>query len=448
MRIKNSNKFLYLTILALLVGLVLAACTQGTDGLESGSTPTVISLNEPTSEPTAEPDITAEPKPLGPIRFVFMRDNGIYLYEDGAETLVVGSDEQTTPEACFSLLFPALSPDGKYLAYLEQIGEPPADFWDCSEGYLNVIEISPGVHQATDYKIRHFNWTSGNLINFYYGGDSDEAAQTITYKNVYYDPASRSDMVYETVFHQDPSTEEATKISAEYPNESLEKVIRFEDDSYYLVDTVSGEETLLFDSSEVMGVVGWSPSSRYVIFDSVKASPANFEFYELVVDTQNLDSVTEIVVGTGGAGGEISTGRKWYFEEGFATYCREELYYIDGRPPLPLTTDGGGGCNNEEGFVATSPGGDYAFLKFQDRFELHDQNGDVTVIEEAEPIVKARWTPKNFIWVNDDYMIIFESVYGGINSGTENPTIYLFDRQANIVRPFLENAYLVEFGGI
>jgi hypothetical protein len=424
--------------LIFVICILLAACTQETNVPEPAPTATATIISEPVA--------AATPEPAAPIVVPFVRDGSIYLYEDGTETLLVENTQQTTPEACFKLIYPFLSPDGKYLAYIEQTGEPPEEGSGCSAGYLQIIEISTATHQATDYRIHYFRWTASNLLNFSPNREIDRAAQNITLKNIYFDPASQEETVFETVFDQDESTFEETMLSADFPTDNLEKLIRYRDSNYYQVDTVLNEETFLFDDTQVNDFLDWSPSGRYAIFASAEQSANDFEVIELVVDTQQPDTVTEIVVGRGAAGGDISTGRKWYFEQGFVVYCREELYFTDGRPPLQLTNDSGGGCHNEEGFVATSPGGEYAFLKFQDRFELHDIDGNAIVVQEAEAVAKGRLTPKNFIWRNDDYMIMFESVSGGNNGGIENPKVYLFDHQANIIKPLIENAYLVEEG--
>jgi hypothetical protein len=379
------------------------------------------------------------------IKVPFVRDGAIYLYEDGVEKLVAKPAQQTTQQACFNLVYPFLSPDKKYLAYIEQTGEPPNEVLGCLAGILRIVDISTGITKSTSDVIIAYRWTSTNLLNFFPFPEIDQNAQSYIVRNVYFEPSSQTETVFETVIGRDPSSGAETLLSAEFPSDNLSKLIRYSDNSYSLVDNTSNEENFLFDDTQVTSFFGWSPGGRYAIFESVKKPLGDFEVIEFVVDTQNPGAGTiEITVGRGAAGGDFPVGRKWYYEKGFVAYCREELYFVDGSPPLPLTNDPGGGCHNEEGFVATSPNGEYAVLKFQDRFELHTRDGNVTAINELEPIAKGRGVPKNFIWANDDYMIIFESTHRGGFGTIDGPKVFLFDRQANLIKTLIENAYLLE----
>lgn len=92
----------------------------------------------------------------------------------------------------------------------------------------------------------------------------------------------------------------------------------------------------------------------------------------------------------GGAGGDVSTGLKWYLNKGFVIYCMQSISFVDGRGPLELTHTYGAGCHNEEGVVSTSPNGEFAFVKFDDRFELHTKNGEKKVINEEVKIQKNK----------------------------------------------------------
>jgi hypothetical protein len=115
---------------------------------------------------------------------------------------------------------------------------------------------------------------------------------------------------------------------------------------------------------------------------------------------------------------------------------------LDNTKPLELTDSSGGVCHNEEGFVATSPNGKYAFIKFSDRFELHSKDGSKHVVKESAPLPKNRRFPKNLIWLNNDYMIMFE-VSSNYRLGRK-PKVHIYDRQNNFLKPFIENAYLRE----
>lgn len=446
-------------ILFLLLVTIISACTATSEpGVIGTSTTTILATATATTVPPLLPAAedstiaglgeTTSIDVLNPdarIKIPFVRDGDIYLYEDGIEKLVAKPEQQTSPQACLSIFYPALSPNGKFLAYIEQAGEPPDEYWGCSAGFLQVVDISTGISKPTDYRITYFRWTPDNLLNFMLERELIETPPQHIDREIFFDPETQTESVFETIIDRDPNTGAEMLLSAAYPSDDLSKLIRFEDEKYYLVDNARNEETFLFEAAQVTTFLDWSPSGRYAIFASTKVPGDDFEVIEFVFDTQNLGaSVMEITVGRGAAGGDLPAGRKWYFEEGFVPYCREELYFVDDSPPWQLTNDGGGGCNNEEGFVATSPNGEYAFIKFKDRFELHDTDGNVAVVQETEALAKGRGAPKNFIWLNDDQMIIFESAYEWGDGPAGSPKDYLFDRLANTISPLIENAYLVE----
>lgn len=64
------------------------------------------------------------------------------------------------------------------------------------------------------------------------------------------------------------------------------------------------------------------------------------------------------------------------------------------------------------------------------------------MIKEVNPLEKSRLTPKNLIWINNDYMAIFERATNGDYGIGKKPRVFLFDRKANEVKPLIENAYL------
>jgi hypothetical protein len=407
-------------------------------------------VTSPTTESTGIKSNLTETKsldtlnPTALIKVPFVRDGSIYLHEDGNEKLVAKPAQKTTQQACHNLTHPYLSPNGKYLAYIEQIGEQPG-YGGCLGGSLRIVDISTGINKPTNYKTGYFSWTSANMINFAPDREVSQTPQKYTVKNIYYDPNTQNETVFETVIDQDKNTWANTMLSAEYPSDNLNKLIRFKNNKYYVVDNNSNKETLLFDKNQATSFLDWSPNGRYAILESTKESTEAFDTTELVVDTQNLNATPqEINVGRGGAGGDFSTGRKWYFDKGFVVYCRQDLYFVDGSKPIELTNDGGGGCHNEEGFVATSPNGQYAFIKFKNRFEIHTIDGNKTVIKETTPLSKGRGAPKNLIWLNDDYMVIFESIYGGYSSTDVKPKVHLFDRKTNTIKPLIDNAYLID----
>ncbi len=377
------------------------------------------------------------------IKVAFVQNGNIYLYEDGRERLVAKPTQKTTEQACFNLVYPFLSPNGKYLAYIEQTGSP-SGMGGCLGGALRIVDISTGINKPTNYNVGYFNWTPQNQLEFTVQAENTGLSQKRIKRQVFYNPTDNKEVVYQSVIDV-ASNGLQTLLTAEYPS-LTDNLIRYKDNKYYLASKTSNKEVLLLSKSLVNSFLDWSPDGRYAIFESVKNPTEAFDAYELVIDTQNPTATPkEITVGRGGAGGDFSTGREWYFGKAFVAYCRQDLYFIDGSTPLQLTNDGGGGCHNEDGFVATSPNDEYAFLKFKDRFELRNKDGGKSVIQESTPLAKGRGAPKNLIWLNDDYMAIFSSTYGGgsYSGQTDKPKIYLFDRKANIIKPLIENAYLI-----
>ncbi len=422
---------------------------------EPTAVPTLESSRPPT--PTSAPTATASSyaaaekqtidslNPAAQIKIPFVREGSIYLYEDGQEKLVAAPGGTTSQQACYNLTYPFLSPDGNTLAYLDQAGELPGEFWGCFYGNLRIVDLTTGIDTPTSYRILSYRWTATNLIQFRPDRQVDETTNQVIEKEIFIDPATQTEHHYETIYARDPETFAETMVTAEYPSDQLTQLIRFKDESYFLVDVAENEERFLFSKDEVVRFLGWSPGGRYALFESPVQATDIFGVIEYVVDTQNPDSKpVEIAVGRGAAGGDLPAGRKWYFEAGFVPYCREEMYFVDGRPLLQLTNDEGGGCNNEEGFVATSPNGNYALLKFQDRFELHDSQGNATIVEEVEPLAKGRGMPKNFVWLNNDFMVIYQATFGFPASDADAPDIYLFDRAAKTIEPLIEDAYLID----
>lgn len=412
-----------------------------------GPMPDQIDLNNGAENTNSGENVSIDTLNQGAlIKIPFVRDGAVYLYEDGLEKLVATPTGTTSKQNCFNLTFPFLSPDSKYLAYIDQAGEPYNEYWGCFRGNLKLIEMTTGVMTATPYQIQYFSWTQDNLIHFTLERELVETPPQFIIKEIFFDPVTETEKVFETIMDQDPTSGQEMLRQADYPSAQLHRLIRMKEGAYYFVDTLNQQETFLFNNENTTPFLEWSPDGRYAFFATPEQTTDFYGLVEIVVDTHNLNNPPiKLAVGRGAAGGDFPTGRKWYFDQGFVPDCREEMYFLDGRSPLQLTKAGegeGGGCHNTEGFVATSPGGQYAVLKFQDRFELHQKDGTRLVIEEAEPVRKGRGIPKNFIWINDDFMIIYESAYG-YHYG-ETPTIYLFDRQANIIKPVIENAYLID----
>lgn len=391
----------------------------------------VVELSDIETVESLNPDAT--------LKVPFIRDGNIYLYEDGKEKLVAKPTQKTTETACFHLLYPLISPNGKYIAYIEQVGEFPG-YAGCTGGVLRIVDVQANLIKVTKYTTSLFDiysWDDQNRLRVEATLPDNKVEFAI------YDPASSKEVVTREIEYEDKDPGYGA-----FPLFNEQKTISFKDKKYFLTNPTTNSETLLLDDQAVQGFRGWSPNGQYALFSTNKQAPEDeraFVTIYYVINTKNLsEPKKEISVLHGAAGGNFSTGMKWYFNKAFASYCSVYLTYLDGTKPLELAKSGGGGCHNEEGFVATSPNGQYAFVKFTDRFELHNQYGAKQVVKEVEPLSRRRGSPENFIWLSNDYMVIFEDTLSGANYGDETTTVYIYDRRNNTLKPLIQNAYLIE----
>lgn len=435
-------------LIVLIVVLVIGVLAFGGYWFLNKSKPSqvnqVTTNTLPSSNPTPSSPALAESDSLDKldlpttIKIPFERDGAIYLYEEGKEKIIAKPTKQGT---CTNLVSPFLSPNGKFIAYIEQLGGEPG-YGGCPEGVLRIFDVSSGNNSLTNYKVNYFKWNSYNQIVLSLPEMRGQSPQTYTNKEIFYDPATTKEVVFNTVIDQDKATYEDIIRTAEYPY-SANKLILYKNKKYYIVDKSKNREDFLFDNTDRLSFTGWSPDGVFAILQVNK--PSSDSSWVSINTTQSNPKPVSVIVKNlaGGAGGDIPAGPKWYFNKAFLLDCQQELFFVDGvTPPMELTNTGGGGCHNSEGFVATSPNGQYAFVKFGDRFELHTLNRGKTIIKEVSPLEKSRLTPKNLIWINNDYMAIFERATNADYGNGKKPRVFLFDRKANEIKPLIENAYL------
>lgn len=366
------------------------------------------------------------------VKTPFVRDGNIYLYEDGSEELIVQTNGKSTSKSRHDNIYPFLSPNSKYIAYiaLSQEADSNFGFW-YHEGTLKIYNLETKEIKTTKYQISYYNWNKFNQIEFEEGRETTMEGSKGYSTYVVFDPQTNQEIVREIFEGR----------TYGFPLYGNKKAIRKKKNNYHLADIQTGKELFLFENKDIASFISWSPDGNHAIF-SPESGDKWFD-----VDTTNLENPIikrfSVKLDGGGAGGDESTGAKWYFDQGFVYYCTQSIYFINGSN-MGLTNSGGGGCHNEEGFVATSPNGEYAFVKFDDRFELHTKNGERKTITEIYPINKWRMGPQNLIWFDNDYMAIFENTNGYvIGSKDEKPNIFLFDRKENSIYPLIKNAYLV-----
>lgn len=375
------------------------------------------------------------------ILFPFVRDDTMFVYQDGAEIEITSAPNKSTVESCNHLANPMILPNKKYIVYLQQISDL-LGYGGCNLGIVRIFDIDEGVIRTANFVTSHYStyfWTNQNLLFTDVANPPDFINQEL----VLLDPKTMDAVVR----MKDDSYTGAGSLGSE-PIYSPKKMIVFHNKAYWFKNGLTNQEVKVADDSLVSGFQNWSPDGKYAIFSThrVFQNEADSDgIIWLAFDIANLAiSPKEIMVSASGAGGEPGTTDMWYFDKAFVTYCSESLAFLDGSVPLQLTNSGGGGCNNQEGFVATSPEGKYAFVKFSDRFELHDLAGNKQVVNETKVIQKNRSFPKNMYWLDDNYMVMFDSPGGGmLYEAEEKPKIRLYNRSTNTLKPIVEDGYLV-----
>lgn len=365
------------------------------------------------------------------LKVPFVRDGNVYLYESGQETLISAKAPQT--QSAYGNIYPTLSPNGKYLAYLAIAQRPKPDQIYIPEGTINIYSFDTKQTIVTIYRTSYFQWNKFNQLEFKtlirvpageaQGVDIDTAQSKVFF--FVYDPETQKEVASQTMSYDE--YDKSGKYG--FPLYSDQKKILFKNNGYYLLS--NNQEKFLFKQDNIYRFSGWSPDGTMAIFSKQGTDTLRF----IALDTSNPQLPAKDVQGVElfGAGGSPSTGLKWYFNKGFISYCSEHIFFVDGTGPLELTRTGGGGCHNEEGFVATSPNNEYTFVKFGDRFELHIKDGTKTVIKEIDAVEKTRFSPRELIWLNNDFMAIYDY-------DANKKRIFLFNRRQNTIRKLIDNA--------
>lgn len=379
------------------------------------------------------------------IKIGYLKEGNLYIYQDGAEKLLV-SPKSSDPTKINKFSYPIVSSNGRYLAYIDALTKKPHedDFPDNNPvGKLKVINLENFQTTDTQHETGFYSWNSLDQLEFIVDKTILDENGALTGYNLFvqYDPASAKELSVNKLNFAKNITEGITS----WPKNG--KSIRSLNGDFYLVEAAK-KETKLVGVKKFNEFVGWSTSGKYAAFYGYGGQSESYYSSYFVVNTENLDQpYSEIPLTSGGAGGELGTGLKWYFDQAFIPDCSEELSFLDGKK-WELTKTGGGGCNNSEGFVSTSPNGESAIVKFNDRFELHTKNGQKTQITEQYPIMKSRFTPKNMIWIGNDFLAMFESTVDVRNIGESSNKIFLFDRKANTIKPIIDYGYLIQSAGV
>lgn len=379
--------------------------------------------------------------------FPFIRDDNIYLYNKGEEELLVSPASQTTETNCYNLTNPLISPDKKYVAYIDQAGEKVmhnVEMAECGLGILKIVNLTTREVLATDYKVYYYGWNNDNKIeledhSLYSLDDENSLPENANIRFVVFDASKEAEIASQTVSYSDV----VDRIFG-FPLFGTEKSIIFKNDKFYLINETK-KENFVIGKAEVRAFEGFSPDGKYALFSSNNYDINLFEDIWYLVDTTALNAPQkELRVKQGAGGGELYSGLKWLFNEGFVSYCSGSVTFLDGSERIILQNEQHGGCYNEDGFVTTSWNNKYAILAFEDHYELRTAEGEIQEIEEkeAETIDWMKYK-NNFYWLDDDFAII--SRYTTDINFEIVGDIYIFDRQNNVIDVIVRDGYILDY---
>lgn len=194
----SSNKTRNIAIMAVIALLIMGGSIGGYFlGVNKNKTtlPSTLQNVKPTSInnfPTAtNPNDNSQIVPTV-VKIPFVRNGNIYLYENGQETLIASSTQKSSFEARYDNAYPFLSPDGKYIAYIQFTGSGELG----PQGVLKIYNIDTKQTKTTNYKTGYIQWNSFNQLQFQTetyvkasSGDGIDTAQSKT-SYVVLDPQS------------------------------------------------------------------------------------------------------------------------------------------------------------------------------------------------------------------------------------------------------------------
>lgn len=412
-------------------------------------TPWPTSIPSPTEIPLPTQTLYQDLGIDDPIRVPFIRDESVYLYDNGNELLLASPEglllspspaddrsyryENETEKECDTYQDPKISYDGRFIGYIHDHGEETG-LCGCENHTLVLYDINTSQTVQTPYDhVYRWQWNADNTIQIY------DMNHSIVYNPNFGQEVSRIDL----------QEKEDWPFEGPYVS-STGMEVRQSEGNWVLFDQQQSIEKILFQDTEpgeAYEFHGWSPDGTYAIFESTESG-----WFSVNTKASGFE-VTQIEISQSAAGGLPSVGLRWYFNQAFVPYCSWSYAYPDGREPRSVIrsegqsrntfdmsffvrpVEAGGGCNNEDGIVATSPGGQYAFVAFYrdhgvlNHFELHEKNGtkqEVTLSFDESVLEREQ-----FQWLNDDYLII---------SSRDKNAILLFDRKSNRVIPLIDNA--------
>jgi len=300
-----------------------------------------------------------------------------------------------------------------------------------------------------------FNWTPNNKIKFYpqLPYKSPKIGDEIISEQIFFDPAAGQEKVYKTIEVFEETFEEVTifnnqkeKVSlgvgnvlssADYPSDLENKLIRFKNKQYYLVDLATGKEKLLYSEGKVKKFLGLSPDGKVALFleNNKETEIGNLPFLTwIAVEFDGpAFSQSKLKVMRGYGGSSTPWSLIWYFDLGFASPCSDSLNFVDARDPIQLIdlrSSKGAMCNSIDNLLAMSPDGNNAFLKVLDHFEIHEKASDGKIIKKSlVPEDKNSLDATRLVWIDNKSLVVYTRT-----------KIYLYEKGTNTIKRILENA--------
>jgi hypothetical protein len=189
------------------------------------------------------------------IKVPFIRNESLYLYEDGEQKLVAQPQKQTTSDGCYFLQYPQISPDGNYVAFVEQVGAEPG-YNGCMGGVLRVLDINTNDIVSTDfYSSRGGYFWRKNQLHI--------QAQLPEFKfhTVIYNPKNNEAVL-------NVQTDASSDLDTKYQPYDQNKILVQEGNTFSLTDSSLTTSEQIIQNENIDRFRGWSPNGRYALFET------------------------------------------------------------------------------------------------------------------------------------------------------------------------------------
>lgn len=300
------------------------------------------------------------------------------------------------------------------------------------------IETSPEITKRTNEALKK-DATEKEDLNIKITDEAKESTETTNVKFTFY---KGEDLVVYDNGTLTPLDYKPTKnLILEFPEyfeqnkklATMDKEISVINQQYVQFDAKTQTTQNLISTYDANRFLQFSPDNRYALFLSA-INPKTLIAIDTFSNANEKNKVTEMkrfnftIDQVIDKVGEF----EWVGNDAIYVKCSGKLYRIDGEI-IKLSTSINIPCEKQGSFVRMSPNTLFTFAKLTDTFELYGYDGQKVKVQDPDNIFSKLDNTEKFIWLNDDYMLIY----------FETPNnIYLYDRKANIVKLLIENAYI------